>query len=132
MAHRVLVLSTVHPLGHPRHTMKVARGLAEEGFDVEVWGRGDAPDGLPDNMTVHSLPIRSKIERFIDLPQAFWRALFGGHDLVLVVPPETVPVGIVARMFGKNVLWDVEEDSGAAIEHSDWIPHDFRKPITTI
>ncbi|MFH0881738.1 MAG: glycosyltransferase, partial [bacterium] len=46
--------------------------------------------------------------------------------------PETVPVGIVARMFGKNVLWDVEEDSGAAIEHSDWIPHDFRKPITTI
>ena len=132
MAHRILILSTVHPLGHPRHTMKVARGLAEEGFDVELWGRGEAPAGLPGNVTVHALPVRNKVERLIDLPSALNRALFGGHDLVIVVPPETVPVGIIARMFGKKVLWDVEEDSGAAIEHSDWIPQELRKPIAWI
>ncbi len=132
MAHRILVLSTVHPLGHARHTMKVARGLAEEGFDVEVWGRGEAPEGLPNNLTVRSLPIRNKVERFIDLPRALTRALFGGHDLVLVVPPENVPVGVVARLLGKNVLWDVEEDSSAAIENSDWIPQDIRKPTAYV
>jgi len=132
MSQRILILSTVHSLGHPRHTMKLGKGLAEAGFSVELWGRGAPPEGLPENLKCRELPKRGKWTRLLDLPEAFLRGIQGGHDLVIVVPPETVPVGLLLRLFGKKVIWDVEEDSASAIEHSDWMPEELRKPIASI
>lgn len=132
MSKRILILSTVHPLGHPRHTMKLGRGLAESGFEVELWGRGTPPAGLPDKLRVHRLPVRGKWARMLDLPAALLRGLTGGHDLVIVDPPETVPLGLLLHLFGKKVIWDVEEDSASAIEHSDWLPQTLRRPIAAV
>jgi glycosyltransferase involved in cell wall biosynthesis len=129
---RILALSTVHDIGHPRYGMKIVRGLAREGLQVEAWARGRGGPPEEPNLQIRLLPPRGKVARMLDLPRALLRALRGGHDLVVVSPPETVPLGILAKLAGKRVLWDVEEEGRATILDSDWIPAPLRRPVASV
>jgi len=128
---RVLMLSTVHLSGATRYHAKLATTLDDAGYDLEVWSQGiNRPGFLPKTIKVFLIGMPGKIERMIYLPRALNRALFGGHDLIIVVPPETVPLGLVAKLFGKKILWDVEENAVETILISDWIPERFRSIIS--
>ncbi len=129
MQKRILMLSTVHPSGHPRYINKIAAAFGKADYDVEVWCRGESSLKLSGNVNFHLLPTGGKIRRWLYIPSALLRAAIGGHDLIVISPPEMVPVGIIARLFGKKVLWDVEEDGAASIKHSDWLPSFVRKPL---
>ena len=132
MMRRILMLSTVHPATHPRYIIKLAASLGEAGHEVEVWARGSsAPEYLP-GLKFHLVPPEGKLRRMCLLPSALFRAMNGGHDIIIVVPPETVPIGIAARLFGKRVIWDVEENAKATILSSDWIPRPLRLPIALV
>ncbi len=133
MSKKILLLSTVHPSGHARYHGKIARSLADADYEVETWARGEnRPTYLSENVNVRLIPAEGKIKRMFYLPILLSRALFANFDLVVVVPPETVVVGLIARLFGKRVIWDVEEDGTSSIHASDWIPSILRKPVSFI
>jgi len=132
MAKRILVLSSVHSIGHPRFGNKIVKTLADADYDVEVWARDKGALDLPNTTTLKLLPPSGKITRLLDLPTMLGRIILGKHDLIVIVPPETVPLGLFARFFGKKVLWDVEEDAYGSICHSDWIHPSFRKFVADI
>jgi glycosyltransferase involved in cell wall biosynthesis len=129
MQKRILILSTVHPSGHPRYINKIAAAFGNYGYNVEVWCRGTSSPQLKGDVNFHLLKPDGKVKRWLNIPAALYRAVTGGHDLIVVSPPEMVPIGIIARFLGKKVVWDVEEYAASTIMESDWLPSIIRKPI---
>ncbi len=124
---RVLMLSTVHHPGQARYHGKLAVSLHEAGFQVESWSQGlERPSFLPKEIRVRLIGLPGKLKRMTYLYAETKRMLFGNDHLVLIVPPETIFAGLLAKLAGKKVIWDVEEHYSQSILTSDWIPPRFR------
>lgn len=100
----ILVATPVHHPDDPRIREKLIRTLAEE-HDVVFAARSPGPSDVSD---LRSRPLRGgRVRR----NAATWRlALFSRYDVLSLHDPETLPVGIVARVIRrKRVVFDVHE-----------------------
>lgn len=130
---RVAHLTTVHPRNDIRIYRKECEGLAGRGYDVHLFvadGKGDAIAGA---VTVHDIgAARGRLARALIRPWIMWRAarrikavIYHFHD------PELIPVGLMLRLAGAKVIYDVHEDVPRAVMSKFWIPRWLRKPVAT-
>ena len=134
---RVVHLSTVHPRNDIRIFVKqvstLHRALGQDVGLVVADGLGDhRPQGGPVVLDLGRLPV-SRSTRAL---AGNWRALRLLLRLRPVVvhfhDPELLVLGLVLRLLGCRVVYDVHEDVPRQTMGKDWIPWVFRWPVARV
>lgn len=132
---RILHVSTVHPPYDQRIFEKEARGLAIEGFRVDVAMTVRQPTSA-ESVTIRPLGSfgGSRFRRIARNLRAL-RYMLGGYDIIHVHDPELLIAGAIARLCGKRVVYDVHELHhtifGREATTAFWVPSTIRGLIGT-
>ncbi len=120
---RVLHLTSVQPPFDTRIFNKECRSLAEAGYEV-VLIAGHDRDEIREGVQIHSVPSpRIRVERIVlTTLRVLMAALRERGELYHFHDPELIPVGLVLKLFGKRVIYDVHEDVPSQIRIKYWIP----------
>ena len=99
------------------------RSLVGAGFDV-VLVAPCAKDLIRDGVRVLGLPrYRNRLDRVTRLAfLCVWRALREKPAIFHLHDPEMIPWGLLLRLFGRDVVFDVHEDFSTAAFVRSWIP----------
>ena len=124
---RVLVLCTVHDPRDARVNEREIGALLDAGHEVTLVAPFTAFDVPPPaGMRAIDIP-RSQGRRRVRSLQAARRVLrqeAPRHDLVIVHSPEHLAA--TAGLDGRRVVWDVHEDTAAAVGMKSWLPGPLR------
>ncbi|MGD8148715.1 glycosyltransferase family 4 protein [Ornithinimicrobium sp. Y1694] len=130
-----LVLTVVHHPEDSRIRHRQITALLDAGWQVTYaapWsGYGLTPPHDIPGLTALEVPRARGRNRFAALRGAR-RVLAeraAGHDLVLLHDPELLLATV--RLDLPPVIWDVHEDTAAAVEVKGWIPRPLRPPAAT-
>jgi glycosyltransferase involved in cell wall biosynthesis len=121
---RVVHLTSVHAADDTRILHKECRSLADAGYDVTLIAQ--APLVSAEGAGVRVVVLRRPASRWRRVTETTWAvlraawredaALYHLHD------PELLPVGLILKLRGARVVYDVHEDWPAAVDARDWIP----------
>jgi len=111
LSYKVCHLTTVHSPLDDRIFYKECKTLSEAGFDVVLMARHEK-DEVIDGIKIKALPkIKNRVKRMLKLPWVALRkareenaAVYHFHD------PELIPAGLMLKLYGKKVIYDVHED----------------------
>jgi glycosyltransferase involved in cell wall biosynthesis len=126
----VVHLSTVHSPADVRIYHKMCRTLAESGYRVTFIVPKDA-DETRAGVAVRALPPRTGPWRRIgNLFRMLAAALRERGDLYHFHDPELLLVGVLLKLLGKRVIYDVHEDVPKQILSKHWIPPLLRPVVS--
>ncbi|WP_347241446.1 glycosyltransferase family 4 protein [Thermus sp.] len=125
-AKRVLHLSTVHPVLDTRIFHKEAQSLAQAGYEVVLVAQGQPKES--EGIRIHGLPTpKNRFSRMFGTTfKALSLAVRERADIYHFHDPELIPVGLLLRLMGKKVIYDVHEDLPRQILSKYWIPSVLR------
>ena len=114
---RLLVLTTVHSPDDTRIRERLIRTLDGD-FEVSYAARDPGPTDQ------HGLRwVRLKGGRIARNIAAAIQVFRGGWDVLMLHDPETIPLGVAARLvYSRPVVFDVHEDLAAQIASKSWVP----------
>ena len=130
MAPIITHISTVHSAFDVRIFYKECCSLADSGFNVNfvvTHSKNETVEGV----NIIALPqINNRVLRILFKPWiAFKKALKTKADIFHFHDPELIPIGIILRLCGKKVIYDVHEDVPSQILNKEWIPKGIRKIV---
>lgn len=127
---KVAHLTSVHTPADTRIAFRECAALAEAGYQVVLIAPGSA-DGLPKGVRLRSLPLpRNRVERVTSTMQQLLRAAVDENaDFYHFHDPELIFVGLLLKMRGARVIFDVHEDIPNDIADKHWIPRPLRAPV---
>ena len=127
---RAVHLTSVHRPFDSRIFHKECRTLLAAGFDVALVAAHDR-DEMVDG--VHVVPIPKVGRRLARFWRSGWdvlrRATELDGDVYHFHDPELIPVGLVLRLRGKRVIYDVHEDLPRDVLDKAWIPAWLRRVV---
>ncbi len=129
----VVHLTSVHPVDDVRIFHKECLSLKKQGFEVLLIAPADQ-DCLKEGIKILAVgKTHSRFERMTKvLWQVYRRALSIHAELYHFHDPELIVVGLLLRLHGKRVIYDVHEDVPRDILLKHWIPKPFRKIIALV
>ncbi len=128
---KVCILTTVHPLFDTRIFHKESKSLVMAGYAVALVVQHDKFETIDGMRIVPLIKPRNRFERMFSLTwQAFRLGLKENANIYHFHDPELMPVGIVLRILGKRVIYDVHEDVSGQIIDKYWIPKFLRKLVS--
>jgi glycosyltransferase involved in cell wall biosynthesis len=124
-------LSSVHPLDDVRIQPKECKALVDAGFEVSLV-IPTSSDQVLDGVKIRSVPVpRSRRER---LGATIWKvyraALAERADVYHFHDPELIPIGVLLKLRGAKVIYDVHEDVPRQILDKQWLPARTRRAIS--
>ncbi|MBC7080576.1 MAG: glycosyltransferase family 4 protein [Methanothrix sp.] len=127
---KVVHLTTVHPPFDTRIFHKEAKTLVRAGYDVTLIAQHEK-DVVVDGVKIIALPKpRNRLSRMFGLT---WRAcclaLRQRADICHLHDPELIPMGLLLRLVGKRVIYDVHEDVPKQVLSKEWIPGLLRRLV---
>lgn len=124
---RIVHLTSVHDHRDHRILAKECRTLAEAGYSVTLIAPNDV-DTVIDGIRVRAIPPpRNRVERITRTMRLVYRAaLEEDADLYHFHDPELILVGLLLKLRGKRVVYDVHEDMVRTILRKGWIPPRLR------
>lgn len=128
---RIVHISTAHPWNDTRIFLKEARSLLSAGYHVDVLAQKDTTE-IVEGVRCVALPIaRNRFERMIIGP---WRAFLKSlqYDVCHFHDPELIIVGLLLKLIGKTVIYDVHEDLPRQMADKEWIAAPLRRPIAAL
>jgi glycosyltransferase involved in cell wall biosynthesis len=125
---KICILTTVHPPFDTRIFHKQAKTLVKAGYEVTLIAQHERSE-LVDGVKIIALPKpRNRVARMLCLSWRAFRlarreraAIYHFHD------PELIPVGLLLKLRGKRVIYDVHEDVPKQILSKEWIPRPLRR-----
>lgn len=127
-------LTTVHSPNDTRIVLKECRSLVDAGYEVNLVYVG-LPMEPHSNINFVSVgeKYKSRLGRML---KGTWRvyknALNIQADLYHFHDPELLFVGLLLKILGKKVIYDVHEDVPKQIMTKYWIPKDLRKIVASL
>lgn len=132
---RICHLTSAHPSQDIRIFIKECKSLDEAGFDVHLVAP-DVTEGTSDQEGVFLHSIKKGRSRITRMTGAVWRvfreavkvkaALYHFHD------PELLPVGLLLKLLGKKVVYDVHEDVPRQMMSKAYLPESLRKVLSVV
>jgi glycosyltransferase involved in cell wall biosynthesis len=129
---RICHLTTVHSYTDTRIFVKECQSLSSAGFETYLVAP-DAPNKIINHIYIHGVQ-KSKGNRLLRMTKTVWSvyqkakgidaSIYHFHD------PELIPVGLIFRLKGKKVIYDVHEDVPRQILSKHWIPKPLRQMIS--
>ncbi|MBL8677280.1 MAG: glycosyltransferase, partial [Alphaproteobacteria bacterium] len=121
-------ITTSHPSSDIRIFHKECKSLSKHGIKVNLIATHHKSECI-ENINIIPLPLcnRRMTRHYFKPLLAFSAALKTRADLYHFHDPELIPVGILLKIFGKKVIYDVHEDLPGQIFHKVWIPS-YLKP----
>lgn len=121
----VCILTSVHTLYDPRIFYKQADSLARAGYRVCLIVPGDQSEPF-ELSGIRVIPLKRPRSRFGRMFGTVWRvwrqAAKERADVYHFHDPELLIVGLLLRLRGRKVIYDVHEDVAQQIKNKDWVP----------
>jgi glycosyltransferase involved in cell wall biosynthesis len=124
-------LTSAHPAFDVRIFHKECKALARAGYEVVLIAPAEE-DGTYDGITIKHLRVwKSRLARLTGGPLAAYRnALEVDADVYHFHDPELIPVAMLLRLQGKNVIYDIHEDLPRTISYKPYIPRFLRGSVS--
>lgn len=124
---KIVHMTSVHRAEDTRILLKECRTLSDAGYRVVLVAQ-HYQDEVKHGVEIRALPTpRNRVERMLLTAfRVFVIALREKGDVYHFHDPELIPVGILLRLFGKKVVYDVHEDVPKQIMAKHWIPKFLR------
>jgi glycosyltransferase involved in cell wall biosynthesis len=130
MQKKICVLTSVHPALDVRIFHKECRSLARAGYRVTLIAPINQSCKLQ-NIQIRAFPrFQSRMKRVLKGLATMYRAakqedaeIYHFHD------PELIPVALLLRLRGKQVIYDIHEDLPKTISYKSYIPRWLRTPL---
>jgi glycosyltransferase involved in cell wall biosynthesis len=126
-------VSIVHQATDVRVFVRECRSVAASGYDVTLFAK--APQAFEED-GVRVVPVPEPSNRLARMTVGTWgllRPLLRERgDVYHLHDPELIPLGIVLRLFGKQVVYDAHEDLPAQVLGKVWIPKPLRPAVAVV
>lgn len=131
---RVCHISTVHDLMDDRIFFKECCTLSKNGYEVCFIVKNDTNEKVKDIQIVPISESSGRFSRvFIKGWDAFNKALKVDADIYHFHDPELIFFGLLLKIFGKKVIYDIHEDVPQQILSKSWLgPTFIRKIVSNI
>jgi glycosyltransferase involved in cell wall biosynthesis len=124
-------LTSVHDIGDPRIFHKECRSLAALGHDVRLIACHDRAEVIDGVRIVPIARARGRLERMGRSGLRLYRAAVRDRaDVYHFHDPELLWVGVLLKLHGFRVIYDVHEDVPKQIMSKPWIPRLVRPLIS--
>jgi glycosyltransferase involved in cell wall biosynthesis len=135
MLNKVCHITSVHPLEDIRIYVKECNSLADAGFETHYIVPG-TEESKKTKVYIHSIEKNLNKNRLLRMTstvtKVYKQALEINAELYHFHDPELIPIGLLLKLKGKKVIYDVHEDVPRQIISKPWIPSILRKPIANI
>jgi glycosyltransferase involved in cell wall biosynthesis len=127
---KALVVTTVHTPWDARILARQIAAMTAAGWHVTYVAPWPDDVDTPPTIDVVRVP-RARGRRRLAAAWSARRAMAAlgpSHDLTIVHDPDLVPVALLTSG-ARPLVWDVHEDTAAAIADRDWVPKRLRRPL---
>ncbi len=130
---KVCHITTVHPVFDIRIFHKECKTLALSNYNISLIVQNDKSE-IVDGIEIVAIPrAKNRIDRFFRLNTiALRRAIKQNAAIYHFHDPELIILGLILKLFGKKVIYDVHEDVPSQILNKYWIPNNLRIIISKI
>lgn len=130
---KIVHLTSVHVPSDNRIFHKQCKAAVAAGYEV-VLIAAHARDEVRGGVRIRSVRRpRSRLARiFTTVPAIAKAAVQERADLYQFHDPELIPVGLMLRMFGRRVLYDIHEDYTASIAQKRYLPRPMRRVLALL
>jgi glycosyltransferase involved in cell wall biosynthesis len=123
----VVHLTSVHPTKDVRIFFKECRTLAKSGYEVRLVAQGEREEIIDGVRLIPFKRVTNRLVRFtLTAGRVLVLALRQHADVYHFHDPELMPVGLVLKLIGKRVIYDVHEGYNESTFDRDWIPRPMR------
>lgn len=130
---KIAHLTSVHVSCDNRIFHKECRAAVTAGYEV-VLVAPHARDEVLDGVRIRSLrPPRNRLTRIIaTVPAVAKIAIQESADLYQFHDPELIPVGLMLRMLGRRVIYDIHEDYVTSIAQKHYLQRPLRRAFVVL
>lgn len=130
MSARIVHFTSVHPPYDTRIFHKECKTLAKFDYTVTLICCGNC-DEVVHGLKIHSVqkPKSRKERILLTVWQIYRIALEENASIYHFHDPELIPVGLLLKLQGKQVIYDVHEDVPKQILSKDWISRPLRRLV---
>lgn len=130
---KIVHMSSIHAADDIRIFQKECRTLAKSGYEVVFICQSSSSKKVDGVHIQSARRASSRLERFtLTLGHVLRLALRENADVYHLHGPDLLLVGMLMRLKGKRVIYDVHEDFSAEILTKHWIPIPLRKPVARV
>ena len=125
---KIVQLSSVHISSDTRIFHKICKSLVNNGYEVDLIIQ-HTKDEIVDGISIVALPIATKkIQRLTKILPAVLKKVikYSKKTIIHFHDPELIPFGIIFKLLGYKVIYDVHEDVPKDILTKEWIPQYLR------
>lgn len=129
---KVCVITSVHNVFDNRIFQKECKTLVKAGYDVTLLAQHDKSEVVDGGITI--VPLSGPRNRFVRMTgttwQAYRNALAIDADIYHLHDPELLLIGILLKLHGKKIIYDMHENLPKQIKSKDWINPKLRRILS--